>query len=58
MQNQTIIGIDVSCATLDIYVSGKAEKSVVVKNEKASILRFFSAYRKECLLIGIKHRAL
>ena len=36
MQNQTIIGIDVSSATLDIHVSGKGEKSVVIKNEKTA----------------------
>jgi len=55
MQNQTIIGIDVSSATLDIYSSGKVEKSIVIKNEKAAIRKFFNVYKKECLLIGMEN---
>lgn len=55
MQNQTIIGIDVSAATLDIYVNGKEQKSFVIKNQTAAIRKFFHAYRKECLLIGMEN---
>lgn len=55
MQNQTIVGIDVSSATLDIYVSGKVQKSVVIKNETAAINRFFNTYRNECLLIAMEN---
>lgn len=55
MQKQTIIGIDISSATLDIYVSGKVGKSVVIKNEGAIIRKFFDAYKKECLLIGMEN---
>lgn len=55
MQNQTIIGIDVSSATLDIHVSGKGGKSFVIKNEEATIRKFFNAYKLECLLIGMEN---
>lgn len=55
MQNQTIIGIDVSSATLDIYVSGKVGKSIVIKNKEATIRKFFNAYKKECLIIGMEN---
>lgn len=55
MQNQTIIGIDVSSATLDIYVNGKEQKSFVIKNETTAIGRFFNAYKGECLLIGMEN---
>jgi transposase len=55
MQNQTIIGIDVSSATLDICVSGKEQKSVVIKNETIAIRRFFNVYKEECLLIGMEN---
>lgn len=55
MQNQTIIGIDVSSTTLDIYVGGKVGKSVVIKNEGTTIRKFFNAYKKECLLIGMEN---
>jgi len=55
MQNQTIIGIDVSSATLDICVSGKGQKSVVIKNETTAIRKFFYAYRSECLFIGMEN---
>jgi transposase len=55
MQNQTIIGIDVSSATLDICVSGKEQKSVVIKNEPVAIRKFFIAYQAECLLIGMEN---
>ncbi len=55
MQNQTIIGIDVSSATLDICVSGKGQKSVVIKNEPVAIRKFFITYKAECLLIGMEN---
>lgn len=55
MQNQTIIGIDVSSATLDICVSTKEQKSFVIKNEAIAIRKFFSAYKKESLLIGMEN---
>jgi transposase len=55
MQNQTIIGIDVSSATLDICVSAKGQKSVVIKNETAAIRKFFNTYKSECLLIGMEN---
>jgi transposase len=55
MQNQTIIGIDVSGATLDICVSTKEQKSFVIKNEAGAIRKFFSAYKKETLIIGMEN---
>jgi transposase len=55
MQNQTIIGIDVSNATLDICVSGKGQKSIIIKNETAVIRKFFNRYKNECLLIGMEN---
>lgn len=55
MQKQTIIGIDVSSATLDICVTGIQQKSVVIKNEQATIRKFFNAFQKECLIIGMEN---
>ncbi len=55
MQNQTIVGIDVSAATLDICVSGKTQKSVVIKNELTAIRKFFSTYQSEQILIGMEN---
>jgi transposase len=55
MQNQTIIGIDVSSATLDIYVNGKEQKSFVIKNEMAAIRKFFNVFKQESLLIGMEN---
>lgn len=55
MQNQTIIGIDVSAATLDICVSSKGQNILVIKNEEAAIRKFFNKYAKECLLIGMEN---
>jgi len=55
MQNQTIVGIDVSAATLDICVSGKTQKSLVIKNESTAIRKFFSNYQSDCLLIGMEN---
>lgn len=55
MQNQTIVGIDVSSATLDICVSNQqGQRSFVINNEAKSISKFFSQYR-ECLLIGMEN---
>jgi len=55
MQNQTIVGIDVSAATLDICVTGKTQKSVVIKNESAAIRKFFNTYQSDQLLIGMEN---
>jgi len=55
MQNQTIIGIDVSSATLDICVTNSDEQhSLVIDNDVKTINKFFSAY-KECLIIGMEN---
>lgn len=56
MQNQTIAGIDVSSATLDIcVVNGKGQQSVVINNEVAAICKFFRAFKDECLIIGMEN---
>jgi transposase len=55
MQNQIIIGIDVSSATLDICVTGQGQKTLVIKNEITAICKFFNTYKKECLLIGMEN---
>jgi len=55
MQKQTIIGIDVSAATLDICLTGNRQKSVVIKNDQATIRKFFKAYQKESLIIGMEN---
>jgi transposase len=55
MQNQTIVGIDVSSATLDICVSNQqGQRSFVINNEAKSIIKFFSQFG-ECLLIGMEN---
>ena len=55
MQNQTIVGIDVSSATLDICVTNnKGEQSFVINNDIKAIGRFFKAYN-ECLVIGMEN---
>jgi transposase len=55
MQNQTIVGIDVSNATLDICVSSSnGEHSFVIDNELKAICKFFNSY-KECLVIGMEN---
>lgn len=55
MQNQTIVGIDVSNATLDICVnSSHGERSFVIDNDVKAICKFFNAY-KECLVIGMEN---
>jgi transposase len=56
MQNQTIVGIDVSSATLDICVSSASvQKSVVINNTVKTISKFFQAYKQEVLLIGMEN---
>jgi len=55
MQNQTIVGIDISAASLDICIAGKEQRSVVIKNDPAVIRRFFDAYKCECLVIGMEN---
>lgn len=55
MQNQTIVGIDVSSNTLDICViSNQEQQSFVIKNEVKAILKFFKAY-SEPLIIGMEN---
>jgi transposase len=55
MQNQTIVGIDVSSATLDICVSNECEQhSFIISNDVKAIAMFFKAY-KECLIIGMEN---
>lgn len=55
MQKQTIVGIDVSSATLDICVSNEqGQRSFVIRNDVKSIKKFFSAY-KEQLIIGMEN---
>src|SRR5258708_29046557 len=52
MQNQTIVGIDVSSATLDICVSNSSgQHSFIVNNDIKAISKFFLAY-PESLVIG------
>ena len=56
MQNQTIAGIDVSNATLDICVSNASGKrSFVINNTVKAISKFFQAYKDEALLIGMEN---
>jgi transposase len=56
MQNQTIVGIDVSSATLDICViDAKGQHSFVIENQTAAICKFFSYYQQECLIIGMEN---
>jgi transposase len=50
MQNQTIIGIDVSSATLDICVLNElGQQSFIINNDVKAICRFFEPY-KECII--------
>lgn len=56
MQNQTIAGIDVSNATLDICLSNAAgQRSYVINNTVKAISKFFQAYKDEALLIGMEN---
>lgn len=52
MQNQTIVGIDISNETLDICVNNK---SFIIKNDVKAISRFFLPYQDEQLLIGMEN---
>jgi transposase len=55
MKNQTIVGVDVSNATLDICVSNQqGQHSFVINNEVKAISKFFKSY-KEDLLIGMEN---
>jgi transposase len=55
MQNQTIVGIDVSSATLDICVSNEnGQHSFVINNDVKAIDKFFKAY-KASLIIGMEN---
>jgi transposase len=55
MQNQTIIGIDVSSATLDICVSNHQQCSFVIDNDVKAIVNFFKVYSKRDLIIGMEN---
>lgn len=51
MQNETIIGIDVSSATLDICVSNdQGQRSFVIKNDVKSISKFFKPYQERLII--------
>lgn len=56
MQNQTIVGIDVSSATLDICVRNpqQCNHSIVISNQAGAIRAFFSQYHQS-LLIGMEN---
>lgn len=55
MQNQTIVGIDVSSATLDICVSDRSgQRSFIINNDIKAISAFFSSYQ-ENLVIGMEN---
>jgi len=55
MQNQTIVGIDVSSATLDICVSNQqGQHSFVINNQLKNISMFFSRF-KESLIICMEN---
>lgn len=56
MQNQTIVGIDVSNATLDICVSSSSgQRSYIINNDIKAISKFFKTYEHEILLIGMEN---
>lgn len=55
MQNQTIVGIDVSSATLDICImDNMGHRSFVISNDVQSISIFFGNY-KQPLIIGMEN---
>jgi transposase len=55
MQNQTIVGIDVSSATLDICImDSKGYHSFAISNDVQSISTFFSNYNQS-LIIGMEN---
>jgi transposase len=54
MQNQTIIGIDVSSATLDICVINElGQQSFIINNDVKAICRFFKSYKEG--IIGMEN---
>lgn len=57
MQNPIIVGIDVSCATLDICVrrAARQQQSFVIKNQAQAIRTFLKAYSAEALVIGMEN---
>jgi transposase len=56
MQNQTIVGIDVSNATLDICISkASGQQSFVINNQVKAISKFLRAYGQDNLLIGMEN---
>lgn len=55
MQNQLIVGIDVSNATLDIcIISSQGQRSFVIKNQVKTIRKFFDSYA-DPLIIGMEN---
>ena len=55
MQNQTIVGIDVSSATLDICVSDRSgHHSFIINNDIKAISTFFMGYQED-LVIGMEN---
>ena len=56
MQNQTIVGIDISDLTLDICIrKDNQNQAFIIKNEVKPILQFFRSYQKEELLIAMEN---
>ena len=56
MQNQTIVGIDISDLTLDICIrKDNQNQTFIIKNEVKVILGFFRSYQKEELLIAMEN---
>lgn len=56
MENQIILGIDISSATLDLclLVNGQPH-CLVIANEPGAIRKFFNRYKGERLLIGMEN---
>lgn len=56
MQNRLTVGIDISSATLDLCVRNNGTHDFfVIKNEIRAIKKFFKAFKKESLLIGMEN---
>lgn len=57
MQKKVIIGIDISAKTLDIALSknGKDFSSFKIKNEVKSILKFFTKYKEELVIVSMEN---
>ncbi|WP_176852193.1 transposase, partial [Mucilaginibacter sp. OK268] len=56
MQNQTIVGIDISDLTLDICIrKDNQNQAFIIKNEVKPILQFFRSYQKAELLIAMEN---